>query len=199
MPIRITSRGASAAVAALCDPWRVYFCGRIGNVPDRFSNESRGLNAERTSTRERPREGHGGLRGKRTGYIEIKGSVISPSPLRWLGPTQITELASASATGPSSRELTLNTAATRLRSVLSHPSALPDSLRSGEESPFLWKIAEKLRARVRPKYAGIAAGFRYRIESTPRARFAFGKKWTNCFLVFFFFTSKHFINHIEKK
>lgn len=125
------------------------FLRAIGNVPDRFSNESRGLNAERTrheraSVRER---GHGGLRGKRTGYIEIKGLVISSplSPLRWLGPTQITELASASATGPSSRELTLNTA-TQPASVLSRPSALPDSLRSEEESPFLWKIAEKLRA-----------------------------------------------------
>lgn len=128
-------------------------------------------------TRRVARETDGVHRDQRVGHLSLP-------PLRWPGPTQITELASANATGPSSRELTLNTAATRLRSMLSRPSALPDSLRSGEESPFLWKIAEKLRT-LSPKYAGIAAGFRYRIESTPRTRFAFGQK-NYCFLVSFF-------------
>lgn len=38
------------------------FLRGIGSIPDRFSNESRGLNAERTSTsvRERDTGGHGG-------------------------------------------------------------------------------------------------------------------------------------------
>lgn len=93
----------------------------------------------RESVRERDAagcEGNGGVhRDQRVGHL-------SP-PLRWLGPTQITELASASATGPSSRELTPKYCYPPTF-VLSHPSALPDSLRSEEESPFLWKIVEKL-------------------------------------------------------
>lgn len=44
------------------DPLADVFLRGIGSIPDRFSNESRGLNAERTSTsvRERDTGGYGG-------------------------------------------------------------------------------------------------------------------------------------------
>jgi len=59
MPIRITWRNASAAVPRA--PWWDVFLRGIGSIPDRFSNESPGVEC-RKDEHERPREGHGQTR-----------------------------------------------------------------------------------------------------------------------------------------
>jgi len=57
------------------------FLRSIGSIPDRFSNESRGLNAERTSAsvRERDAGGHGGEREGREGDISRSKGWSSPA------------------------------------------------------------------------------------------------------------------------
>lgn len=76
-------------------------------------------------------------------------------------------------------------------SVLSRPSALPDSLRSEEESPFLWKIAEKLRTSLSEICEGSLRDSN--IGLNPRLELIspfIEKKKTNCFPVFFLFSYK---------